>query len=161
VSRRKKGSKRRYKAVRQVARLHEKVANQRNDYWHKLTRDLANSHSLIAIEDLNLKFMTQNRHLALSAHDAGLGMFSQLLAYKVEETGCQLVVVNPALTSQLCSVCGVMVEKSLSVRVHECPVCGLVIDRDVNAARNVLQKAFNALGLSVQDLTRAVAPCVS
>ncbi len=161
VSRRRKGSKRWYKAVRQVARLHEKVANQRNDYWHKLTREFSNAHSLIAIENLNLKFMTKNKHLSLSSHDAGLGLFTQLLAYKVEETGCQLVAVNPAYTSQECSDCGVIVEKSLSVRFHRCPVCGLELDRDVNAARNVLIKAFKTLGRSVQDLTWAVAPCVS
>jgi len=161
VSRRKKGSKRWCKAVRQVARLHEKIANQRNDYWHKLTRELAGSYSLIAIEDLNLKFINTNRHLSLSSHDAGLGMFTEMLAYKVEETGCQLVEVNPAYTSQRCSQCGVLVEKSLSVRVHHCPCCGLVLDRDVNAARNVLTSAFNSLGRSDQDLTWAVAPGVS
>jgi len=161
VSRRKKGSKRRLKAVRQVARLHEKVAHQRSDHWHKLTRELVNAHSLIAIEDLDLKFMNKNRHLSLSSHDAGLGLFTQLLAYKVEETGCQLVVVNPAYTSQLCSACGLIVEKSLSVRVHRCPDCGLELDRDVNAARNVLKSASKTLGQSVQDLTWAITPCVS
>jgi len=88
-------------------------------------------------------------------------MFTQLIAYKVEETGGQLIVVNPAYTSQTCSQCGVIVEKSLAVRVHRCPECGLELDRDVNAARNILQKAFVALGLSVQDLTWANAPCVS
>ena len=91
---------------------------------------------------------------------AGLGMFTQMLANKVEETGCQLVVVNPAYTTQICSECGVIVEKSLSVRVHCCPACSLEIDRDVNAARNILQSAFNSLGRSDQDLTWAVASCV-
>ncbi len=167
VSRRKKRSKRWYKAVKQVARLHEKVANQRSDHWHKITRILAESHSLIAIEDLNLKFMNRNRHLSLSSHDAGLGLFTQLLAYKVEETGCQLVVVNPAYTTQMCSSCGEIVEKDLSVRIHHCPDCGLELDRDVNAARNILEKAFTPLGpsllriLSGQDGTWAVAPSVS
>ena len=161
VSRRKKGSTRWRKAVRQVARLHEKVANQRTDYWHKLTRDLAENHSLIAIEDLDLKFINTNRHLSLSSHDAGLGMFTEMLAYKVEETGCQLVAMNPAHTSQKCSGCGETVEKGLSVRVHNCPECGLVLDRDVNAARNVLRSAFDSLGRSDQDGTWAVAPGVS
>jgi putative transposase len=161
VSRRKKGSKRWRKAVRQVACLHEQVANQRNDYLHKLTRELAESHSLIAIEDLDLKFINTNRHLSLSSHDAGLGKFTEMLAYKVEETGCQLVVVDPACTSQRCSRCGVIVGKGLSVRVHDCPECGLVLDRDVNAARNVLTSAFSSLGRSDQDLTWAVAPGVS
>jgi putative transposase len=76
--------------------LHEKIANQRSDYWHKITRDLANSHSLIAVEDLKLKCMNRDKYLSLSLHNAGLGSFTQLLAYKVAETGCQLVVVDPA-----------------------------------------------------------------
>lgn len=161
VSRRKKGSKRWYKAVKQVDRLYEKITNQRGDYWHKVTRTLTEAHSLIAIEDLNLKFMNRNKHLSLISYDAGLGIFTQLLAYKVEETGCQLVVVNPAYTSQRCSECGEIVEKDLSVRIHDCPDCGLKIDRDVNAARNILEKAFNPLGLSGQDETWAITPSVS
>jgi putative transposase len=161
AARRKIGSNRRRKAVQQVAILHEKIANQRKDYWHKVARELANHYSLVALEDLNLKFMNRNKYLALSSYDAGLGMFTKLIAYKVEETGGQLVIVNPAYTSQACSQCGAIVEKSLAVRVHRCPECGLELDRDVNAARNILQKAFVALGLSVQDLTWANAPCVS
>ena len=161
VARRKRGSKRRRQAVRQVARVHEKIANQRMDYWHKLTRELATSYSHIAVENLNLRFMNKNKYLSRSSHDAGLGIFIQLLTYKVEETGGQLVAVNPAYTSQMCSACGEIVEKGLSVRTHECPYCGFVLDRDVNAARNILQKAFYTPGLGVQDLTWAVAPSVS
>ena len=82
--------------------------------------------------------MTANHHLALSAHDAGLGEFQQLLAYKAESAGTPVVTVDPAYTSQVCSECGAIVEKELSVRVHVCPHCGLTLDRDVNAARNVL-----------------------
>jgi putative transposase len=122
---------------------------------------MANAHALIAMEDLNLKCMQGNKQLSLSWHDAGLGSFTQLLAYKVAETGCQLVVVDPAYTSQLCSCCGGMVEKDLSVWVHVCPEYGLGLDRDVNAARNVLISAFHSLGLSDQDLTWAVVPSVS
>jgi len=138
LARRKKGSKRRRKAAFQVARLHERIANQRRDFWHKVTRQLVDTYGFIALEDLTLKFMTANHHLALSAHDAGLGEFQQLLAYKAESAGTQVVTVNPAYTSQTCSGCGVTVEKALSVRVHYCPDCGLTLDRDVNAARNIL-----------------------
>ncbi len=143
LSRRQKGSAHRRKAAAQVARLHERVANQRRDFWHKLTRQLADTYSLIALENLTLAFMTANRHLALSAHDAGLAEFQQLLAYKAEEAGTQVVTVNPAYTSQACSACGVVVQKELSVRVHVCPDCGLTLDRDVNAARNILMCAVN------------------
>lgn len=141
MARRKKGGNCRRKATVQVARLHERIANQRHDFWHKTTRQLVDTYSLIALENLTLKFMTANHHLALSAHDAGLGKFQQLLAYKAESAGVQVVTVNPAYTSQACSGCGVIVEKNLSVRVHHCPDCGLTLDRDVNAAVNILRLA--------------------
>jgi putative transposase len=137
LSRRQKGSHRRRKAAEQVARLHERIAHQRRDFWHKLTRHLVDTYALIALEDLTLKFMIANPHLSLSTHDAGLGEFQQLLAYKAESAGTQVVTVNPAYTSQVCSGCGRVVEKALSVRVHCCPDCDLTLDRDVNAARNV------------------------
>lgn len=161
LSRRHKGSHRRRKAAFQVAALHERVANQRRDFWHKVTRRLADSYSVIAIEDLTLAFMTRNEHLAKSAHDAALGEFRQLLEYKAESAGTQVVAVNPRNTSQVCSGCGAVVAKELHVRTHDCPHCGLVLDRDVNAARNVLSLALERLGLSRQDITWAVAPCVS
>jgi putative transposase len=111
---------------------------------------------LIALEDLTLKFMTANPHLALSAHDAGLDEFQQLLAYKTESAGTQVVTVNATYTSQLCSACGELVEKDLRVRVHVCPHCGLELDGDVNAGRNVLNLAYNSArtgrsGLNVAD----------
>jgi len=157
LARRQKGSARRRKAAAQVARLHERVANQRRDFWHKLTRQLAGTYSLIALEDLTLAFMTANPHLALSAHDAGLAEFQHLLAYKAEEAGAQVVTVNPATTSQACSACGAVVPKALSVRVHVCPDCGLTLDRDVNAARNILMLAVNAARTGPPE--RNVAGC--
>jgi len=141
VARRKKGSTRRRKAAALVARQHERIANRRRDFWHKGTFDLVNRFGVIALEDLSLSFMTCNHHITLSAHDAGLGEFQQLLAYKAEEAGTAVVTVNPANTSQMCSACGANVKKGLSVRVHRCPHCGLEMDRDVNAAQNVLKRA--------------------
>lgn len=143
ASRREKGSNRRRKAYAQVARLHERVANQRRDFWHKLTRSLVNAYSVIVLEDLALGFMTHNQYLALSAHDAGLGEFRQLLEYKAGEAGTRVVAVDPRNTSQVCSGCGALVRKGLSVRVHRCPHCGLELNRDVNAARNVLNLALD------------------
>ena len=141
MSRRQRGGQRWHKAARQVARLHERVAHQRRDFWHQVTNTLVDTYDVIAIENLTLAFMTHNAHLALSAHDAGLGLFRQLLAYKAESAGTQVIAVAPHYTSQMCSGCGVVVEKDLSVRVHDCPHCGLRLDRDVNAARNILQKS--------------------
>jgi putative transposase len=140
--------------------LHEKVSNQRVDYLHKVSRDLLNKYDLIAIEDLSLGFMNKNHNLALSSHDAGLGIFRQMLEYKAEEAGVQVSAVNSYNTSQVCSNCGNIVPKTLAVRVHTCPSCGLVINRDVNAARNILDLALNSLGRSEQTVTWAVTPCV-
>jgi putative transposase len=162
MARRTKGSHRRRKAVLQVARVHERVQNQRRDFWHKVSRELADTYGWIAVEDLTLAFMTRNGNLALSAHDAGLGMFRQLLDYKAESAGSQVVAVNPRNTSQACSRCGEIIPKELSVRVHNCPHCGLVEDRDINAAINILQLSFSSLGRSDQASTWAdVRPCVA
>lgn len=146
LSRRKRGGQRRRKAAFQVAKLHKHVANTRKDFWHKATRQLVTDYSLIAVEELNLAFMTRNEHLALSAHDAGLGMFRQLLGYKAEEAGSRVIAVNPRNTSQVCSCCGALVPKDLGVRVHDCPHCNLMLDRDENAARNVLNLALKSAG---------------
>jgi putative transposase len=155
-----KGSQRQRKTYRQVARLHEKVANQRADHLHKLSTRLVTGNDLIAIEDLSLAFMNRNGHLSLASHDAGFGLFRQMLEYKAESAGIQVIAVRASNTSQVCSGCGSMVPKGLSVRVHECPECGLVLDRDVNAARNILALALKSLGRSDQPVTWAVAPGV-
>ena len=154
LSRRKRGSNRREKARQEVAKLHEKIANQRSDYLHKITRELVEQYGFIAIENLSLGFMNKNRHLALSSYDASLGAFRSYLTYKAEYAGVSLVAVNPSYTSQVCSGCGCLVPKKLSVRTHKCLDCGLELDRDVNAAVNILTKARNiTLGQSVRDVT--------
>jgi putative transposase len=155
VSKRKRGGHNWRKAVRHVAKLHEKVANTRRDFWHKTTRRIVDAYGNIAIEDLNLTFMTRNGNLSLSAHDAALGEFRQMIEYKAEETGTQIVAVNPHNTSQLCSGCGLIVRKSLNVRTHNCS-CGLSLDRDVNAACNI-----RALGRIVWALTWPIAASVA
>jgi putative transposase len=141
LARRKKGGNRRRKAAFQVAKRHEHISSQRRDFWHKITTELVQTYGLIAIEDLPLAFMTHNRSLALSAHDAGLGMFKAMVTYKAEYAGTSLVFVNPRNTSQMCSGCGSIVRKDLSVREHVCPDCGLIMDRDTNAACNILDLA--------------------
>jgi len=148
VSRKKKGGKNRRKAVQKVARLHEHIANQRSDWWHKTTRQLVNAYGVIILEDLSLKFMLQNGHISRAAHDVGLGMFRTMLNYKAVEAGVEIVTVNPRNTSQACSGCGNIVQKSLSVRVHHCPNCGVTLDRDVNAALNILRLGHSRLALT-------------
>ena len=147
ISRRKKGGSNWRKSVYEAAKLHEKIANKRHDFWHKTTCKIVDAYGNIAIENLRLAFMIKNNHLSLSAHDAGLSMFRQMIEYKAEDAGTQVIAVNPAHTSQVCSGCGQIVRKSLNVRIHNCS-CGLSLDRDVNAARNIL-----ALGRSAWALT--------
>ena len=152
LSRKKKGSARRKKAKRLVAISHEKVSNQRKDFLHKTANAYIARYDAIYVEDLKIRNMVKNRHLAKSISDASWGMFFTLLAYKAEEAGRELVRVAPNGTSQMCSGCGEKVPKSLSVRTHRCPFCGLVLDRDHNAALNI-----RALGQRVQALTCEVS----
>lgn len=142
LSRKEKGSRNRERARRKLAKLHAKVRSQRMDFLHKQSRKLVNTYSLIAVEELNIKGMAKNHHLAKSISDAGWGEFISMLEYKAEEAGAKLVKVNPSGTSQECSRCGMTVLKKLSERVHCCPYCGLTLDRDVNAARNILKRAL-------------------
>lgn len=141
VSRRKKGSNRRKKAVRELARCHEKVANHRRDLHHKVARSLVDRYDVIAIEYLQVKNMIQNHNLAKSIADAGWGNFRLILTSKAESAGRKVVEVDPKYTSQLCSQCGAVVKKKLYQRWHRCPACGLSIDRDINAAINILKRA--------------------
>jgi putative transposase len=149
VARRKKGSNRRRKAVQQLAQQQEHIASQRRDWWHKVTRQLVATHSTIVLEDLSLNFMLQNGNLSRTTHDVSLGMFRELLAYKAIEAGCELVQVKPVHTSQACSGCGCIVPKKLSVRVQSRPDCGLMLDRDINAALNILSAGTRPLGVNV------------
>ncbi len=162
LARAQKGSQNRKDKRLLVAKLHEHVANTRRDFWHQLSSWLVHTYGLIALEDLHLAFLTHNEHLSLSAHDAGLGLFQTLLSYQagdasrrdrtnqpgvgssVSAGGSHITLVNPAYTSQVCSGCGRRVPKALGVRVHRCPHpdCHLELDRDVNAARNILKRAF-------------------
>lgn len=140
LSRRKKGSHRRRKARRLVAKCHEKISNQRLDFCHKTAFPIVQQNDHIVVEKLKIANMVQNRHLAKSISDAAWGTFLSVLRSKAENAGRRYEEVNPNGTSQICSSCGEIVRKSLAVRVHRCPFCGLVLDRDVNAALNVLAR---------------------
>jgi putative transposase len=132
---------------KKLAALHRKVTNQRKDFLHKESLKLVNTYDLITHEDLNIKGLAQ-MSLAKSVHDAGWGMFISMLTYKAEEAGTHVIAVNPYRTSQICSQCGTIVKKTLADRQHDCPQCGLSMDRDLNAAHNILKLGTDFLGLS-------------
>jgi putative transposase len=156
VARREPGSKRRHKAVALLARAHQRVRRARTDFHHKAALALLRQYDTIYLEDLRVRNMVRNPHLAKSISDAGWAAFRTTLEAKAACAGRQVIAVPPAYTSQDCSGCGERVRKSLSVRTHVCPSCGLMLDRDLNAARNILRA-----GQARQALTWLGAACVA
>ncbi|MBE8539423.1 RNA-guided endonuclease TnpB family protein [Geoglobus acetivorans] len=142
LSRKQKGSKRREKARLKLAKLYEKLNNQRLDFLHKLSRYYVNNYDIICVEDLNVKDLvengnspTLNRHI----HDSAWTKFHTLLVYKAERAGRRVVRVNPTNTSKRCANCGYIVKNiSLKDRSFACPNCGWEADRDYNASLNIL-----------------------
>ena len=143
VSRKRKGSQNRKKAVCKLARLHRRVANQRANTLHQLTSRLAKTKSVVVIEDLNVSGMLKNHHLAQAIGDVGFSEFRRQLSYKAAWYGCQVLVASRwEPTSKTCSGCGwVDDDLSLADRVFRCEHCGLVLDRDLNAAKNLAKLA--------------------
>jgi putative transposase len=137
VSRRKKGSHRRRKAVALLAKAHQGVRRQRADFHHKTALALLRANDTIYQEDLRVRNMVRNHALAKSISDAGWAQFRTILEAKAACAGRRVIAVSPAYTSQACNGCGALVQKSLSVRTHVCTSCGLILDRDENAARNI------------------------
>ena len=126
---------------------------RRRDFHYKTAKPYAEHYHHIAVEDLQITNMVQNHHLSKSILDAGWGQFLALLSHKAESAGHQMLRVTPRFTSQKCSQCGEIVQKSLSVRTHICPCCGYVADRDVNAAKNILKLARPGHGLQEPTYT--------
>ncbi|MEG4323948.1 transposase [Microcoleus sp. herbarium5] len=145
VSRKRKGSANRKRAINRLGRVHLKISRQREEYAKKLARCLIQSNDLVAYEDLRIKNLVKNHCLAKSINDAGWYQFRKWLEYFGVKFGKITVAVNPAYTSQECSNCGTLIKKSLSMRTHTCQ-CGFVLDRDWNAAINILKLALSTVG---------------
>ena len=145
LSKKKKGSKNRKKAQKRLGKQHLKVSRQRKDWVVKLARWVMKSNDFVAIEDLNVKGLVKNHHLAKSINDASWSLFREWLEYFGKIFQRELIAVPPQYTSQDCSSCGKRVKKSLKTRTHICE-CGLVVCRDHNAAINILEKALDVVG---------------
>jgi putative transposase len=152
MCRRKMGSHRRRKASREVACQHLKIGRQRRDFHFKTANHYAERYSRICVENLNVVGMARNHHLARSIHDASWSAFLGILEDKAERAGHQVIRVPSRFTTQQCSRCGEYIQKSLSVRTHICPHCGLVEDRDVNAAKNIVQAGAPPSGTGADGL---------
>jgi putative transposase len=153
LARKQRGSRNREKAKLRRARLHYKTNCQRQDFLHQISGSLAKTKSVIVLEDLHLRGMQRNKHLALSVSDAGMGELRRLLTYKSEWYGSTVVIANRYYpSSQLCSGCGCLNEQlkgleGLRQRAFDCPACGLSLERDVNAAINLRAYGLRELGI--------------
>ena len=145
VARKHKGSANRRKAINRLGRVHLKISRQREEHAKRVARCVIRSNDLVAYEDLRIKNLVKNQRLAKSINDAGWYQFRKWLEYFGVKFGRVTVAVNPAYTSQECSNCGTLVKKSLSMRTHVCQ-CGFILDRDWNAAINILKLALSTTG---------------
>lgn len=144
-SKTKKGSPERRFRRKAVARVHERIKNRRTNFAHKLSRQLVNKYGVIVFEDLSISKMVKNHCLAKSISDAAWRQVVQYTTYKAEEAGRQVVLVNPAYTSQDCSRCGHRQKMPLNKRTYDCPVCSLSIGRDHNSAITILRLGLQSL----------------
>ncbi|MCJ7634532.1 transposase [Candidatus Bathyarchaeota archaeon] len=158
LSRKKEGSRNRLKAKTALAKAWRKVRRQRDDAAHKVSCRLAEDYGMIVFEDLRIGNMVKNHSLASAILDATWGKLRQLTAYKAERRGGRVTVVESGGTSQVCSGCGETVRKDLSVRTHICPCCGLSLDRDLNAARNILARGLERTRAETGPLLVPVVP---
>jgi len=151
-----KVSKKRRKAKKVVSRIHERIKNRRHNFVHQLSRKIVNEYGTIVVEKLNIKAMKSDIHnINRSIGDVAWGMFRNILSYKAVNAGRKYVEVNPAYTSQDCSGCDFRAKKPLKERWHHCPICGISLDRDTNAAINIL--ALGLQSLQRQSLIKAIS----
>lgn len=155
LARRHRHSRRRHKAKLRVARLSARIADRRKDFLHKLSRRLVNAHSHLAFEDLNIKGLASGM-LAKAVHNAAWNQLVQNVQYKAASAGAVVALVDPRGTSQTCPECGTVARKTLAEREH-CCICGCTLDRDVAAARVILQRAGFGPGHGPQAPSQRVA----
>jgi putative transposase len=134
------GSENWKKAAARLSKQHSKVANKRDDFLHKLSKQLVQKADVVIFEKLNIRNMQKLHSLARSIEDAGWYKLMEYTAYKAEDAGGYVCFVDASGTTQLCSKCGVTVRKSSSERLHSCPTCGFSADRDLNASLNILRR---------------------
>lgn len=146
LARKQKGSRHYLKQQNRIARIHQQIGRQRQNFHYNTAHDLVKKYDLIAVEDLNIKGLAKSR-LSKSILDAAWGTFINILDAVAVKRGVHVLKVNPHGTSQNCSSCGTKVPKTLSVRLHECPKCRSSMDRDENAAANILNRALHEVGL--------------
>lgn len=144
-----KGSSERRKVVHALRHAYERAANRRRNFAHQESRKLVNEYQFIVFENLDIQDMqvSGNKTISRGIADVAWGQFVQFTVYKAANAGRTVVLVNPRGTTQTCSGCGSIVPKDLSVRVHDCPNCGLRLDRDHNAALNILARGLSSIGI--------------
>ena len=152
LSKLEKGTKERKKQRRVVAKIHEKIKNQRNDFCHKESKKIIDRYQYICVEDLDIKRMLEGSTFAKSIADASWNQFLQILSYKAVEAGRKIGFVDPAYTTQDCFKCGYREKKELSKRKHNCKHCGYSTTRDFNAAQNILALGLDGLGIIPRSL---------
>jgi len=140
LSQKKKGSRNRKKAKMLLAIEHEKLKDTRRDFLHRLSRNLVNAYSFIALEDLASQELAEQNY-GKQINDAGWGELANMLRYKAESAGCEVMFVNPKDTTKTCCICGNIMDMPLSVREYDCQLCGNNMDRDLNASYNILKRA--------------------
>jgi putative transposase len=144
-----KGSPERRKVIHALCHAYERAANRRKNFAHQASRKLVNQYQFIAFEKLDIQELqvTGNKTISRGIADVAWGQFVQFTTYKAANAGRGIARVNPRGTSQICSGCGKVVPKDLSVRVHDCPHCGLKLNRDHNAALNILALGLQSMGV--------------
>ena len=142
-----KGSKNAQKQKNRIARIHQRIKRQRQEFHYKVAHKLVKAYDFIGVEDLNIKGLAKTK-LAKSIHDAAWGEFLSVLEVVAVKRGVRVVKVKPHGTTVDCSTCGWKVPKTLEIRVHDCPKCSTILDRDHNAAINILERAIKDVGLT-------------